>query len=229
MAARTISHVLSLRGGPDVLHPKTYKLDPVSAKSMLTSILHDDLARRPEILEAGICYLIGLPFTWSWSHTGNPESKLLLCLGTISAVSTLERALQQDTALFVEERQNLYVDEVQEAEIWISVMTGAERTSLSRTVASKLEEWTLGGIELLTIHAQHHYDGPLGWSAKREVFVAGMRVLLAAELLVCWQAKQGLDSDGAKAQLRRLRDVGRERGLNEHWMEKLGYVLAVEP
>lgn len=102
---------------------------------------------------------------------------------SMSVREELGRALVEDNALFVEESQNLYIDEVVQTQTWLAFFDQLDDTS--RTKAAKvIGSWALGGLETLVERCQANYDGPFGWTSKVEVFHLVMRVILASRKVV---------------------------------------------
>ncbi|KAK4502728.1 hypothetical protein PRZ48_006154 [Zasmidium cellare] len=89
-----------------------------------------------------------------------------------------------DTALFVEEKQNLYIDEASEVRVWSKVLQNLSDVAISRELLDKLGSWTLEGLQTLAQHADSHPDGALGWSSKPDVFKLVLQVVYGAETLL---------------------------------------------
>ena len=99
----------------------------------------------------------------------------------VSAEVQLTEALKDDDALFAVEEQNLFIDEVREAERWAGVYkslswedgTGGRGHEL-------LIEWMLGGLAQVQRLFAEAQDGPLGWASRPDVFAICSRVLLGS-------------------------------------------------
>ncbi|KAI7318345.1 hypothetical protein KC315_g10090 [Hortaea werneckii] len=91
---------------------------------------------------------------------------------------------QIDKALFVEEKQNLYIDEAREVKLWTQVLLRAPADMLTTQLRKQLSAWVAEGISALTSKMAENADGPLGWSSRPEVFVLGLRLLYGAEVLL---------------------------------------------
>ncbi|OBT50818.1 hypothetical protein VE04_08320 [Pseudogymnoascus sp. 24MN13] len=98
-------------------------------------------------------------------------------LGTFDG---LEPAMVPDNALFAEEEQNLYIDELREARLWCEVFARAEGSQWDR-VTAKLLKWAVKSM--LAIIAIEDRDGPLGWMSKPKVFAICGRVVVASRML----------------------------------------------
>jgi len=110
-----------------------------------------------------------------------------------SAEAQFAEALREDDALFVEEEQNLFIDEVREIKLWSDVLgelpQHAQEYLHERSVDSvhsrplaALAVWTVDGLGILnkTLKA----DGPLGWTSKPSTFAASMRVLVCVNAVL---------------------------------------------
>ena len=141
----------------------------------------------------------------------------------------LEEAMSTDNALFVEEKQNLFVDEVKEAELWAGVLLNL-RPGLNAKSKSILESWALDGISVLMAIARDEVDGPLGWTSKPEVFTIGMRVIVAAKYVLNGDKRD--DSLPVKMKchqaLKAFRDVAREKTIHELWLREINEALEVK-
>ena len=131
----------------------------------------------------------------------------------------LREAMHTENAIFVEEKQNLFIDEVKETEMWAGVLADLHSKPKIESM-SRLETWVLDGISALTALARGKVDGPLGWTSKPEVFTIGMRVILAAKVLLHgptiddWSVGTEKCRDALKSFLK----VGNERLLHGLWL-----------
>ncbi|MCJ1400930.1 hypothetical protein MMC11_004141 [Xylographa trunciseda] len=96
-------------------------------------------------------------------------------------------ARQEDSSLFVEEKQNLYIDPVQESQRWASVLVHISPTTLDDFITSSLIAWVLVGLECLLHIADQEVGGPIGLMSKPEIFTLGVRVLEAARVIRYWE------------------------------------------
>jgi len=126
------------------------------------------------------------------------------------AAAQLEVAMRFDDALFAVEDPNLFVDEVREAERWARVLAALPRIDPDESVAA-LEAWTADGLRTLVRLAEQRGDGPLGWTAKADVFAVCSRVLRSAVALA------GLSRDSSPTMvdlLLRFRTAGEATGVH---------------
>lgn len=159
----------------------------------------------------------------------------------------LKEAMIPTTQVFVRERQNLYIDDVQEARAWAQILTDISQWKNN----SSFNKWTIAGISTLTHtvdqKAERGPDGHslidgrsvespnaeddtgdcFGWASKPEVFTLGMRVILAAGVLL--SRKEGeVDADvkgKCKTRLERLLTVGLRNRLHELWIIEVQHIL----
>ncbi|KFY35851.1 hypothetical protein V494_05528 [Pseudogymnoascus sp. VKM F-4513 (FW-928)] len=92
----------------------------------------------------------------------------------------LMQAMVPDNALFAEEEQNLYIDEMREARLWCGVFARARGSQWDR-VTAKLVLWAVKSMRAMA--AVDDRDGPLGWMSKPKVFAICARVVVAARML----------------------------------------------
>lgn len=139
----------------------------------------------------------------------------------------LEDVRRDDTALFVEEKQNLYIDEAHEAGVWQEVLLSIDRRTIDTGTLDDVHDWALEGVDALIEAAEKEVDGPLGWTSKPDVFTLGVRILLAAEMLLRSSELQAIENNdkGLCERLRKLLLVGQKRNLRPAWMRMLCGIL----
>jgi hypothetical protein len=138
---------------------------------------------------------------------------------SIPFAATFARERKEDSSLFAQEKQNLYKDDTVDTILWSRVL-------LSLPAAGVLTDWVLEGLATLTRTAKEEQDGALGWSTKPEVFVLGVRVFCAAEVVLrCGAANERA---GVLKGLRCFADVAREKDVHGLWVEKVEGVLSRE-
>ncbi|TKA79768.1 hypothetical protein B0A49_02661 [Cryomyces minteri] len=144
--------------------------------------------------------------------------------------TVLVQAKKEDTALFAEEKRNLYIDEVREARIWSRVLKELSVKALPKPLVAKFAQWVSQGIATLTEAAQAEVDGALGWTSKPEVFALGMRVVYGADVLLDWtlrSKKVPVRGSELRRALREFADVGSGAGLHEMWLDQAEKTLAL--
>lgn len=142
----------------------------------------------------------------------------------------VQEVRRQDNALFAEEKQNLFVDPVKEAENWALVLMNSIQLEKVVSIISAIENWTMEGLEVL-VETANEKDGPLGWTTKPDVFIVGMRILLAAKVQIHW-LRAGLNREtflnNILGLLRTLLDIGTEKLLNGIWLRQIEGILLQE-
>ncbi|KAI4113158.1 MAG: hypothetical protein LQ345_005799 [Seirophora villosa] len=145
-----------------------------------------------------------------------------------SPKALLQEANREDTALFVEEKQNLYIDDAQEARVWQEVLLNLHRNTISADDLANLHAWALEGVDALIKVAGGEIDGPLGWTSKPDVFTLGVRILLAAEAVLRFSSSSSADGSGVgeevvvlRGRVQELFELGRRCELRPAWMRML--------
>jgi hypothetical protein len=112
-----------------------------------------------------------------------------------SVGAQFSKAMEDDNSLFVEEEQNLFIDEVREAKLWSKIFEetaldtwnwqGADfdiENTWSQPHAA-LAAWVMEGLLALNALLVKE-DGPLGWTSKPTVFALATRLLLSANAII---------------------------------------------
>jgi len=141
---------------------------PPAASAKLLQWLHQKFSRTEAFRTAMMSRIVNI----NWPTTDKLEP----------AEQQLAVAMLDDDSLFVEEEQNLYVDEVREAIAWTSLLVATEG-SLPDEQESKMSSWALEGLYTLTRLAETE-DGPFGWSSKPKVFAICIKIIRAAKALI---------------------------------------------
>lgn len=146
----------------------------------------------------------------------------------------LMQAMVPDNALFAEEEQNLYIDEVRESRLWCGIFARAEGSQWDR-VTAKLVLWAVKSMR--TIISIEDRDGPLGWMSKPKVFAICARVVVASRMLAQrFGTMEGIQGkplleplvDGLMEAGRSLLERGRVKSLHPLLMEELSLMAASE-
>ncbi|KAI9768015.1 MAG: hypothetical protein M1840_005327 [Geoglossum simile] len=139
----------------------------------------------------------------------------------------LANSAKEDRSLFIEEKQNLFIDEVQEADVWSQVLLRMSSEALDMQLTKAYATWVHEGL-LALLEKAKAMDGPLGWTAKPEVFALGVYVILGAKVVLKWAKHDSLpdcEEDIATA-LRSLAEVGRQTSLHELWLSQIDLLVA---
>ena len=166
-------------------------------------------------------------FSQTSAATGSMSAPVMLSYLLPSTRRKLASALVRDTTLFVEEKQNLHVDPVQEADRWARVLFARIGHSPHPELAGALRGWVLEGLTALTEIAEAQMGGPLSWTSNLEVFLLGMRVLIVASVVTSWKGMYA-DFDRDRKimdKLRRLQELGPEKRLHRSWRLRVDALL----
>jgi hypothetical protein len=125
----------------------------------------------------------------------------------------LQRA---EYALFAEEKQNLYIDDVRETRMWAKVAMQLAGTAAQSKAIEALSLWVKDGLVALKAKFEKDADGPLGWTTDENAFLLGLRVVHAAELLLLLPLSRGetalplpaVEQDGLRSLLLAVKDCG---------------------
>lgn len=142
----------------------------------------------------------------------------------------IKEAMQLDTALFAEEKQNLFLDPVREAKAWAEVMLRLRPRWINPDIIIELDTWCTEGLTALVAISASQEDGPLGWTSKPEVFTLGVRIIFVTKVLVYGRVFEREKSDDRRnlnllALLRRLLEVGEKNLLHGLWLQHIEETL----
>lgn len=198
------------------------------------------------IVAPAACHLLSVFLAQSYSGSANlsihairrltgqtRENEFIQSSNSATAVSftpvheLLASARTEDISLFVEEKQNLFIDEVREAETWSRVLKQLSKSAYNQKVATEFSDWIVKGLDVLTEVSKIEVDGPLGWTSKPEVFTLGMRIILGAGVVQHWSTAGvvGAADTRVSERLEQLRDAGRKSFLHEMWIDSIGTIL----
>ena len=205
IAAQSAMQLLRVLG----CFPHITKPVPVIAQQMLAKVL--------------------LRFSFRLTSTSSEILSRLKGQDSISIEHQLAGILNESEALFVVEKQNLYVNPTREAWFWSRIMKHLDAHKLTKTSLQDFEQWALPGLESLQRETLNRQDGSFGWTSKPEVFALGMRVIYAVELLLHWRLHgvRVTKTNGPELR-RRLQDwfeIGASRGLHPLWLEGIENVI----
>ncbi|KAF2624779.1 HEAT repeat protein-like protein [Macroventuria anomochaeta] len=102
----------------------------------------------------------------------------------------VEEVTKPQTALFAQEKQNLFKDDVLDALSWSRVLsTPSLIASLPASVFESAALWTNDALAVLTDRYEEETDGALGWASKPEVFAWLLRIICLADVVLQTSAK----------------------------------------
>lgn len=112
---------------------------------------------------------------------GNRRDKRLF-----NPVSDHLAALQKEsTILFVEEKQNLYIDDVRETEIWSSVLAKLDYSNFTTELRQEFSSWVSEGLVAICDELRKgQAKGLLGWMSRPDSFALSMRLIHGAKVVL---------------------------------------------
>ena len=198
-------------------------LVPPAACYRLSMFLAQAYSGSTDLSIHAICRLAGQLRADASMQSSKPATAVPLT----PVLDLLASARTEDISLFAEEKQNLFIDEVREAETWSRVSKQLLKSACDENAAADFSRWTVRGLDALTEIATREIDGPLGWTSKPEVFTLGMRVILGAGVVRHWSTAGVVGASEAcvAESLEKLRDAGRRSSLHDMWIDSIGLVL----
>ncbi|KAK9246382.1 putative death-receptor fusion protein-domain-containing protein [Lipomyces tetrasporus] len=130
--------------------------------------------------------------------------------GALSPAQQIANAFKTDLSLFVVEKQNLYINDVQEAALWAGMLmhlfSSRPDDATLETTLKCLAEWEASALGLLLKEiGRRGEDGALGWTSNGEVFLFGRRIIEVYRVLKqCKSLSTEIETDFSK--LRRSKD-----------------------
>lgn len=206
VAASTASWVLSHSSvSPDT----DVTLAPLNASALLADFIIHSYTTSPVLGRRCVLYLTGQEPRIS----GSDEPKRLV------PVSDLVTEYRQDsTVLFEEEKQNLFIDNVREVEVWSRALVQLQQSAYIDSPVREVSTWAHEGLAYLTslVGPSAEPDGLLGWASKPEILSLGFRVIAIAS---------ALDPRETRGSLTRLLELGQEVSLHGRWLDMLSSAL----
>jgi hypothetical protein len=140
----------------------------------------------------------------------------------------LYKKFKTDSSLFAQEKHNLFIDESREARIWSSVAARLDPSAFPFRLLMNLSTWVTDGLDVLISESEKVPDAPLGWSREADVFVLGMQILYAAQLVLVLM-KRGvempIDEYAIDGRLKLFVKRGEQYGMNVLWVQTAKEVL----
>lgn len=215
IAASTASWVLSCSS---VSPNKAVALGPLNASSLLAAFIIEHYSDSAQCAQRVIRYLAGQEPRIS----GSDEPTRFVAVSDLVA-----EYCQESTVLFVEEKQNLFIDEVREVDVWFKALLHLKKNVSSETLVRQMSHWVSEGLEYILAHLGQDAgrDGLLGWISKPESFTLGVRLISISSALAspsfvlpeCLDVKQQTLRD----QLQSLSDAGKAAAVHEEWLARI--------
>ena len=116
----------------------------LATREQIVSLLLLQFSGTPDLTEAALYNVIRLGQNLSGPRRWGTGLKALL---DVSVSARVRRISQTKNDLFAEERQNLYIDDMQEIIAWTEVLCHENVSSLTPDVVQQLERWTVEGLD----------------------------------------------------------------------------------
>lgn len=146
-----------------------------------------------------------------------------------SVRQALYKKFKSGSSLFAQEKHNLFIDDSREARIWSSVAARLAPSAYPFRILMNLCTWVTDGLDVLISETGKVPDAPLGWSREAEVFVLGMQMLYASQLVLVL-SKRGVempvDASAISGRLELFVETGKKGGINVLWVQTAEEVLA---
>jgi len=160
---------------------------PLSARAELAELINQLHNKHPLYISEILCRVTGTDAL----HASKSET---MFASLEPAEAQLLKALKEDDSLFVEEKQNLFIDEVRETQLWCEIF---EKVCIEDRNAKSVDNlwtglpidfigWVLDGLKALNKLLETE-DGALGWTSKPPVFAICMRIILCANAVLAHQ------------------------------------------
>ena len=226
--SRTVSSLLSARTNTSL------SLCAAAAKSRLFDFLEHEYRDSKALFIEATRKLTGSSSVFSATSHENASDNddefqnIPLQLRPVAELSLEARTTQ--IAVFVEEKQNLFVDEISEADRWANLLVHIDPQAWEPTTVSTLQSWTADGLEFLLDFYEKVYDLEASSSISTpEMYTLFMRVMLSAKVLMN-QATQMISKKNATKQecrimLEKLLELGTQKRMHGLLLDRIKYVL----
>lgn len=203
-AAKSAHKILSA----DLHSPVHGPTVPLVATQQLAELLTRRWPERSELFDAAVSRAFGV--------------------SSRSVEEQLQSFHKAEYALFAEEKQNLYIDDVRETRIWAKVAMHLSASAAQEPLVASLLKWTTDGLTALRTKFEASIDGPLGWSTNDSAFLLGLQVVHTSEVLL-QLAERGVplsvDPSVLQDGLRAFVQAAKGRGGNVSWIREGERVL----
>jgi hypothetical protein len=168
------------------------KLSPLAASENLALFLATKFRRERYLKIAALRRIWFRPLVSV--KGGNIEQNVEHC----SVKILLEGLQQSSSALFEEEKQNLYIDDVREVEIWSNILKTTE--PLEESYLNSTGDWVLAALRDLRDYLDDkvNFDGPLGPTSQADTLTLFVRVIELAGLMLHWACRQPDEVQGPR-------------------------------
>lgn len=203
LTASTASWVLSYSS---VSPNRAISLSALNASGLLATFIAQNYPTSRPLCNKALRYIIGQKTRVS-SSIGRRK---------LTPVCDLIAELRKEsTILFVAEKQNLFIDEIRELDVWTKSLFYLAETSFSDPLFAEVCTWVSDGLFYLAklVADPAQTDGLLGWTSKPEIYEIGMRIITISSALISKDFPVstilGKQQDTLRGGLKSLLDNGR--------------------
>jgi hypothetical protein len=186
--------------------------EPITASQRLVRFMLRKWSNEPSVAREAIHRAFNVTVS---GHISSVKERIAACGAT-------------NTALFVEEKQNLYLDEAREVRLWAQAISMLSPKAISRRLVRRLAEWATDGLDELRAAIEAGDDGPHGWTTKPDAFVLGLQVVYGAETLLRLVEKGmrlSMQPSSLRMRLGRLSHVVDRWNTNQLWKAEIDRVF----
>ena len=228
LGSRTVSSILSAHTNTSL------SLSPAAAKSRFLDFLEHKYRGSTALFIEATRKLTGLSSIYgatSHKYASDNDEKfqnIPLQLRSVAELSLEARTTQ--IAVFVEEKQNLYVDRVLEANGWANLLAHMEPEAWEPSVVSTLQSWTTDGLNYLVdfLEGICNLEG-LSPISTPEMYTLFIRVILSAKVLMNGATQMSSKGNAKKHECRvlleKLLGMGTQKRLHDLLLDRIQYVL----
>ena len=215
MAASTTSWVLSYSS---ISPNATVTLAPLKSSALLASFISEHYSDSSKLACQIIEYITGQRRRISSLDASNDLVPVPLLVDQYS---------RESTVLFVQEKQNLFIDEVREVDVWSKELFRLKKSALSEKVLHQLAYWVSEGLQHFMgyICQDSGRDGFLGWISKPESFTLGVRIISIASALMSsnFVAPEllGVKQSALREQLEALWKAGKSAAVHDQLLSRI--------
>ncbi|KAK2740916.1 hypothetical protein FQN57_005920 [Myotisia sp. PD_48] len=176
-----LRRMAALAAAPVLVEQSSIPRLPAATAIDLTEFLTDHFTDLPGIFEYSLRRFLGVHRTTSLF-----SSNLVVFM---EAANDLEE-------LFAADKNNLYIDDVREVETWARVLCKLPYNDENAFLYEQMYPWVLDGLSTMVEATRAHpIDGVLGWTSSASVFVAGLRTLYGAKIILEREDRDEMDVD----------------------------------
>ena len=232
VASTIISKNMAMDGVNDAA---TLSLSPPAARVRLLRFLFDSYETSKKLCVESVRRLTGMDSAPDFisadvqdDESQSTQGKSVLRFRPVADLSLEARTTS--TVVFVEERQNLYIDTVSEADRWAELLLQLDPDAWPSRLASDLEIWSVEGLEHIIEILQEGVDGALNLTSKPEVFTLFTRVTQAAKVVIMRRGTHPSPEGNGEEHvcvrlLGKLLDLGRSRHLHDLLLYRIETIL----